>query len=62
VNFDALLCYWFNLTLLRHLEGITRELFALLGERAPPIAVNENRYKGRPKWLTKARAKSWYAK
>ncbi|KAL2801453.1 hypothetical protein BJX66DRAFT_12387 [Aspergillus keveii] len=40
-------------------EGITRELFALLGERAPPIAVNENRYKGRPKWLTKARAKSW---
>ncbi|KAL5000750.1 SWR1-complex protein 4 [Aspergillus recurvatus] len=38
-------------------EGITRELFALLGERAPPIAINENRYKGRPKWQTKARVR-----
>ncbi|PCG91624.1 Hypothetical protein PENO1_092890 [Penicillium occitanis (nom. inval.)] len=26
-------------------EGITRELFALLGEKAPPIALNENKYK-----------------
>ncbi|KAL4798896.1 hypothetical protein BDV19DRAFT_340416 [Aspergillus venezuelensis] len=40
-------------------EGITRELFALLGERAPPIAINENRYKGRPKWQTKARVHPW---
>ncbi|KAL4733005.1 SWR1-complex protein 4 [Aspergillus similis] len=40
-------------------EGITRELFALLGERAPPIAINENRYKGRPKWQTKARVRPW---
>ncbi|KAL4781213.1 DNA methyltransferase 1-associated protein DMAP1 [Aspergillus varians] len=40
-------------------EGVTRELFALLGERAPPIAINENRYKGRPKWQTKARVRPW---
>ncbi|KAK5690970.1 swr complex subunit, partial [Elasticomyces elasticus] len=40
-------------------EGITRELFALLGERAPPIAINENRYKGRPKWMTKLRVRPW---
>ncbi|KAL2809944.1 hypothetical protein BJX63DRAFT_423425 [Aspergillus granulosus] len=40
-------------------EGITRELFALLGERAPPIAIDQHRYKGRPKWLNKARVASW---
>ncbi|PYI06617.1 hypothetical protein BO78DRAFT_343181 [Aspergillus sclerotiicarbonarius CBS 121057] len=40
-------------------EGITRELFALLGERAPPIAINENRYKGRPKWMSKLRVRPW---
>lgn len=43
------------------LEGITRELYALLGERAPPIAINENRYKGRPKWTSKKRVQPWYA-
>ncbi|KAH8697181.1 DNA methyltransferase 1-associated protein DMAP1 [Talaromyces proteolyticus] len=26
-------------------EGITRELFALLGEKAPPISLTENKYK-----------------
>lgn len=41
----------------RRLEGITRELYALLGERAPPIAINENRYKGRPKWMSKLRVR-----
>ncbi|KAJ9264575.1 hypothetical protein DTO212C5_7078 [Paecilomyces variotii] len=40
-------------------EGITRELFALLGERAPPIAINENRYKGRPKWMSKTKVRPW---
>ncbi|EAW10204.1 SANT/Myb-like DNA-binding domain-containing protein [Aspergillus clavatus NRRL 1] len=40
-------------------EGITRELYALLGERAPPIAINENRYKGRPKWMNKLRVRPW---
>ncbi|KAI9787790.1 MAG: swr complex subunit [Peltula sp. TS41687] len=35
-------------------EGITRELFALLGERAPPVAITEHvRYKERPKWTHK---------
>lgn len=43
-----------------HLEGITRELYALLGERAPPIAINENKYKGRPKWMNKLRVRPWY--
>jgi DNA methyltransferase 1-associated protein 1 len=42
-------------------EGITRELYALLGERAPPIAINENKYKGRPKWMNKLRVRPWYA-
>lgn len=41
-------------------EGITRELYALLGERAPPIAINENKYKGRPKWMNKLRVRPWY--
>ncbi|KAJ5408700.1 hypothetical protein N7509_002583 [Penicillium cosmopolitanum] len=40
-------------------EGITRELYALLGERAPPIAINENKYKGRPKLLNKLRVRQW---
>ncbi|KAB8239790.1 hypothetical protein BDV23DRAFT_134104 [Aspergillus alliaceus] len=40
-------------------EGITRELYALLGERAPPIAITENRYKGRPKWMSKLRVRPW---
>ncbi|PGG95044.1 hypothetical protein AJ79_10303 [Helicocarpus griseus UAMH5409] len=40
-------------------EGITRELFALLGERAPPIALNENKYKGRRKWVSKLKVRPW---
>ncbi|KAK2763939.1 DNA methyltransferase 1-associated protein 1 [Arachnomyces sp. PD_36] len=40
-------------------EGITRELYALLGERAPPIAINENKYKGRPKWMSKIKVRPW---
>ncbi|KAG5297492.1 DNA methyltransferase 1-associated protein DMAP1 [Histoplasma ohiense] len=40
-------------------EGITRELFALLGERAPPIALNENKYKGRRKWVSKLKVTPW---
>ncbi|MCJ1269616.1 swr complex subunit [Lobaria immixta] len=32
-------------------EGITRELYALLGERAPPVAITEHiRLKEKPKW------------
>jgi hypothetical protein len=42
-------------------EGITRELYALLGERAPPIAINENKYKGRPKFMNKLRVRKWLA-
>ncbi|KAI9811479.1 MAG: swr complex subunit [Pycnora praestabilis] len=35
-------------------EGITRELFALLGERAPPVAISDHiKYKERPKWSHK---------
>ncbi|KAI9805558.1 MAG: hypothetical protein M1825_000809 [Sarcosagium campestre] len=38
-------------------EGISRELFALLGERAAPVAITEHvKYKERPKWTHKARA------
>ncbi|KAI9835551.1 MAG: hypothetical protein M1819_002002 [Sarea resinae] len=36
-------------------EGITRELYALLGERAPPIAISDHgKYKERPKRAHKA--------
>ncbi|KAI5291642.1 swr complex subunit [Ascosphaera aggregata] len=45
---------------LGYTEGITRELFALLGERAPPIAINENKYKGRRKWMSKLKVRPWY--
>ncbi|KAK6538900.1 swr complex subunit [Orbilia ellipsospora] len=34
-------------------DGITRELFALLGENAPPVAVVEHRFKDKPKFLGK---------
>ncbi len=41
------------------LEGITRELFALLGERAPPVAITDHvKYKERPKWSHKVQP--WY--
>lgn len=46
--------------LTRRTEGITRELYALLGERAPPIAITEKKYKGRPKWMSKSRVRPWY--
>ncbi|KAF3917752.1 hypothetical protein ABW20_dc0101795 [Dactylellina cionopaga] len=32
-------------------DGITRELYALLGENAPPVAVVEHRFKDKPKFL-----------
>ncbi|KAF3936850.1 hypothetical protein ABW19_dt0205108 [Dactylella cylindrospora] len=32
-------------------DGITRELYALLGENAPPVAITEHRFKGKPKFL-----------
>ncbi|KAI9734809.1 MAG: swr complex subunit [Cirrosporium novae-zelandiae] len=35
-------------------EGISRELFQLLGDRAPPVALTSQRkYKNRPKWAQK---------
>ena len=40
---------------------MTRELYALWGERAPPIAITENKFKGRPKWSSKQRAHPWSA-
>jgi hypothetical protein len=39
-------------------EGITRELFALLGEKAPPISLTENKYKLKK---SNRRALPWYA-
>lgn len=41
-------------------DGITRELYSLLGPRAPPISLNENKYKGRRKWMSKVKVKPWY--
>ncbi len=42
-------------------EGITRELFALLGERAPPVAITEHvRYRERRKFPQKVQP--WYVK
>lgn len=36
------------------IEGINRELYALLGERAPPVAITEHiRLKEKPKWSHK---------
>ncbi|KAI9751564.1 MAG: hypothetical protein M4579_006019 [Chaenotheca gracillima] len=35
-------------------DGITRELFSLIGERAPPVAITSHvKYKERPKWSHK---------
>lgn len=38
-------------TIERRPEGITRELYALLGENAAPVAVTEHRFKDKPKFL-----------
>lgn len=41
-------------------EGINRELYALLGERAPPVAITEYiRLKEKPKWSQKG-IQPWY--
>ncbi|EEP77063.1 conserved hypothetical protein [Uncinocarpus reesii 1704] len=38
-------------------EGYNRELYALLGDKAPPIALTENKYKGRRKWASKLKVR-----
>lgn len=38
-------------------EGITRELYALLGQNTPPVAVVQKKFKEKPKW--KQRASKW---
>nr|KMM73394.1 SWR1-complex protein 4 [Coccidioides posadasii RMSCC 3488] len=40
-------------------EGYNRELYALLGDKAPPIALTENKYKGRRKWASKLKVRPW---
>ncbi|KAH8150486.1 uncharacterized protein LAJ45_05181 [Morchella importuna] len=40
-------------------DGITRELFALLGENPPPVAIVENKFKEKPKWMGKANPWEW---
>ncbi|KZF25615.1 hypothetical protein L228DRAFT_244490 [Xylona heveae TC161] len=41
-------------------EGITRELFALLGERAPPVAITDHvKFKDRPKRSHRAQPWEW---
>lgn len=43
----------------RRPEGVPRELFALLGDNAPPIALSENKYKGRRQWMSKMKVRPW---
>ncbi|WEW55444.1 swr complex subunit [Emydomyces testavorans] len=45
--------------LMIYLEGYNRELYALLGDKAPPIALTENKYKGRRKWTSKLKVRPW---
>ncbi|KAI1936407.1 swr complex subunit [Ophidiomyces ophidiicola] len=40
-------------------DGYSRELYALLGDKAPPIALTENKYKGRKKWASKLKVRPW---
>ncbi|KAI5857123.1 hypothetical protein BZA05DRAFT_387321 [Tricharina praecox] len=40
-------------------DGITRELFALLGENPPPVAIVENKFKEKPRWMGKANPWVW---
>ncbi|TGZ84704.1 hypothetical protein EX30DRAFT_337192 [Ascodesmis nigricans] len=40
-------------------DGITRELYALLGENPPPVAIVETKFKERPKWMGKANPWIW---
>ncbi|KAI5809010.1 hypothetical protein DFH27DRAFT_542120 [Peziza echinospora] len=43
-------------------DGITRELYALLGENPPPVSLKlESRFKERPKWQEKAKPWEWRA-
>ncbi|KAF8477515.1 hypothetical protein BDZ91DRAFT_709387 [Kalaharituber pfeilii] len=43
-------------------DGITRELYALLGEHPPPVSLKrEPRFKERPRWMEKAKPWEWRA-
>lgn len=44
--------------MLTWLDGITRELYALLGDNPPPVAIVEKKFKERPRWMGKANP--WY--
>ncbi|KAL8795646.1 MAG: hypothetical protein Q9195_001884 [Heterodermia aff. obscurata] len=43
-------------------EGVPRELFALFGERAPPIAILDTKAKERPKFSTRQKVRAWERK
>ncbi|BFZ59844.1 swr complex subunit [Saitoella coloradoensis] len=41
------------------LDGITRELYSLLGDNVPPVAIQQNKFKERPKLRQKAASWLW---
>lgn len=43
----------------RKLDSMQRELYSLLGENTPPVAVFESKFKERPTWKQKASPWSW---
>lgn len=55
---SAVLSFFYG-SLTIHIEGYNRELYALLGDKAPPIALTENKYKGRKKWASKLKVRPW---
>ncbi|PWW78749.1 hypothetical protein C7212DRAFT_290749 [Tuber magnatum] len=46
-------------TVERRPDGITRELFALLGENPPPVAIVESKFKEKPRWMGKVNPWVW---
>lgn len=43
----------------KKLDGMQRELYSLLGENTPPIAMTENKFKSRPDWRSAKKITPW---
>lgn len=43
----------------KKLDGMQRELYSLLGENTPPIAVTDNKFRDKPNWRQKATPWVW---
>lgn len=45
----------------RRIDGMQRELYSLLGNNTPPLAITDNRFRSKPNWKQKAVPWKWAA-